>query len=122
MRVDHIRFVLCPYALEVIGKHSHVLKQVILWQLSGGTSIDMVERDTRGERHTSWHVRIVAARMNSDLGAQCSKSFCQLGNVHILATRVDTAEDCERARVFGHHCDLHAVTSSRTRSQSARNR
>jgi hypothetical protein len=103
------------------GEAAHVGQQLVLRHRCGRPGGDVHDVDPLAERHQFGQLGMVAAGVDPHLVAVGGECRGQLGDVCVLAAGVDATQGGERAGVFGDHRDPH-VSSSRSRSQSARNR
>jgi hypothetical protein len=72
-----------------------------------------------GDDEAVWQRRIVAAGEHRNLVPEPGQSGSQLGDVHILTTRIDPAQSRKWTRMLGHERDPHPVPlPPRTRSRA----
>ena len=114
-----------PRPAQVMRELRHVRQQLVLRQVDRRSGVDVLDRDAGRDVHARREIRVVPPRVHGDRGSALRDRRRERRHVHVLASRVDTAERRERARVLGHHRDLHPpqrFTSSNIESQSRRNR
>jgi hypothetical protein len=122
VRVHHVGAVAPPAPVQLVGEIAHVRQQIVLRDVRGRTGGNVLDDDAARELHAPRQLHRVAPGVHDDGRAAPGERCRERGDVHVLPAGVDTAEHCQRTRMFGHHGDLHAVTSTSSASQSARNR
>jgi hypothetical protein len=112
-----------PLLAELVGEGVHVRQELVLRHVAGRAGVHVVtstpgaNRTRRARSGASRRVWTTTSspRRPSAAASEATWTF--------LASRVDAAEDRERARVLGDHRDPHRLaTSRRTASQSRRKR
>ncbi len=114
--------VAAPGLHELGRERLHVDEQVVLGDRPRRPGVDVVDDDARRHLDALGQRRVVAARVDDNLGPAPGERLGERGDVDVLSARVDPAERRERAGVLGHHRDSHVLTSSSRSSQSDRKR
>ena len=115
--VDHVGPCAAPLAQQIVGELAHVGQQLVLVDRGGWAGVDVVDDDARGELDPPVERRVVASCVHDDIGTQLRESDRQRGDVDVLSSGVDTADQRERARMFGHEMNPQRHASSRSRFQ-----
>jgi hypothetical protein len=125
--VDHVGRPGRPAAEERAGEVVHVGEQGVLGQRARRPGVDVLDSHPVTHRHPVGEGGVVPPGVDRHLEAAALEGEREGGDVDVLAAGVDGAERGQRAGVLGDQGDAQRaahrrVTSSSSRSQSARKR
>src|SRR5215211_7478369 len=101
VRMQQVRAIGPQPAPKLLGEFRHVCPQLILGQRAWGSGGHMDDVIAAARRDSRPELRAVPAGVDSHSMTLPNKSGGQLGDVHVLTTRVNTADHRKRAGVFG---------------------